>query len=103
MSYFEKIRLAEVTGDHMKLLLRDIFPIIVDGLKVPNKTMSGYVDNCILNLIKNVTFKSGLPVLSSEIREHKAKFVRERCLVMSLSTSHCQSSLSFNSRFVRNI
>lgn len=65
----------------MKFLLRETFCFILDGVKVPNRVMSGYVDNAILTLIKNATFKSCIPSLVSEIRDSKAKMVRERCLV----------------------
>lgn len=74
------MKLAEITKDLMKYLLREIFQTVLDGIKVPNKVMSGFVDNCIIHIIKHTTFKSGLPVLISELKENKAKFVRERCL-----------------------
>ena len=75
------IKFSEITKDHMKFLLRETFCFILDGVKVPNRVMSGYVDNAILTLIKNATFKSCIPSLVSEIRDSKAKMVRERCLV----------------------
>ena len=75
------IKLSEITRDHMKLLLREIFCFILDAVKVPNRVMSGYVDNAVLTIIKNTTFKSCIPSLVSEIRDSKAKMVRERCLV----------------------
>ena len=75
------IKLSEITRDHMKLLLREIFCFILDAVKVPNRVMSGYVDNAILTMIKNTIFKSCIPSLVSEIRDSKAKMVRERCLV----------------------
>ena len=77
------IKFSEITKDHMKFLLRETFCFILDGVKVPNRVMSGYVDNAILTLIKNATFKSCIPSLVSEIRDSKAKMVRERCLVSS--------------------
>jgi hypothetical protein len=61
--------------------MRDMFGSILDGIKVPNKVMSGYVDECIIQLIKRATFKSCVPVLVQEIKDNKAKQVRERCLV----------------------
>ena len=73
-------KLSEVCGDHMKHLLRDIFPAVLDGVKVPNRVMSGFVDTCILKIIKHTTFKSCLQLLFNEIKESKAKFVRERCI-----------------------
>lgn len=76
----------------MKLFLRDSFPYILEGVKVPNKVMSGYVDECILMMIKFTAFKSAIPVLAQEVAFNKAKQVRERCLV-SLNTlfrgNHC--------------
>jgi len=74
-------RLSQVTGDHMRHFLRDSFPFILDGVKVPNKVMSGFVDECIISMIKNTTFKTGIHTLLMEIKESKAKVVRERCLV----------------------
>ncbi len=74
------MKLAEITKDLMKYLLREIFQTVLDGIKVPNKVMSGFVDNCIIHIIKHTTFKSGLPILINELKENKAKFVRERCL-----------------------
>ena len=73
-------RLSEVLGNHMKHLMREIFTTLLDGTKVPNRVMSGYVDNCIMYIIKHTTFKTCLPILFHEIKENKAKFVRERCL-----------------------
>lgn len=43
--------------------------------------MSGYVDECILSMIRHVTFKNGLTVMLSEMRDSKSKVARERCLV----------------------
>lgn len=65
----------------MKLFLRDSFIHILEGIKVPNKVMSGYVDECIIALIQNCVFKSSIPPMALEIKENKAKFVREKCLV----------------------
>ena len=65
----------------MKLFLRDAFPHILEGVKVPNKVMSGYVDECILMMIKYTAFKTAIPVLAQEVAINKAKLVRERCLV----------------------
>ena len=75
------VRLSSVAKDHSKLLFRELFPFILDGVKVPNRVMSGYVDNAILAMIKNTIFKSCLPILVLEIKESKAKLVREHCLV----------------------
>jgi hypothetical protein len=75
------IELSKVCGEKLKSFLRDSFHHILEGVKVPNKVMSGYVDECILSLIRNSIFKSALQILSQEIRENKAKFVREKCLV----------------------
>jgi hypothetical protein len=75
------VRLSQIVGDHMRHFLRDSFAFILDGVKVPNKVMSGFVDECIMNMIKNTTFKTGIHILVSEIRDSKAKVVRERCLV----------------------
>jgi len=72
--------LSDVLGDHMRHLLRDIFPNILDGVKVSNKVMSGYVDDCIITLIRNATFKTAIPILISEYQNSKAKLYRERCL-----------------------
>lgn len=67
-------------GDHLKHLLREIFPSILDGIKVPNRVMSGFVDTLIIGVIKHTTFKMCFPILITEVKENKAKFVRERCL-----------------------
>ena len=72
--------LAEVLGDHMRHFLRDSFPYILDGVKVSNKVMSGYVDECIINLMRHTTFKGAIPLLITEISTSKAKIYRERCL-----------------------
>jgi len=86
------VRLSQIVGDHMRHFLRDSFAFILDGVKVPNKVMSGFVDECIMNMIKNTTFKTGIHILVSEIRDSKAKVVRERCLV-SLSSYPSSSRL----------
>jgi CLASP N terminal len=75
------IKFSEITKDHMKAFLREAFCFILDGIKVPNRVMSGYVDNAIMTMIKNSTFKSCIPLLVCEIRDSKAKLVREKCLV----------------------
>ena len=36
---------------------------------VPNRVMSGYVDLCILAIIKQCTFKTALPILIGEVGE----------------------------------
>ena len=77
------VKLAEVTKDNinMKAMLREIFSFILDGIKVPNRVMSGYVDTAIISMIKHTTFKTCLPSLITEIKNSKAKLVREHCLV----------------------
>lgn len=65
----------------MKPFLRDSFTHILEGIKVPNKVMSGYVDECIQSMIRYCTFKTGIPVITMEIKESKAKMVREKCMV----------------------
>ena len=55
--------LAEKCGDSLKGLLREIFPSVLETMKQPNKVVSGYVDECIIFLIRNVTFKSCIPVI----------------------------------------
>lgn len=75
------ILLSMVTRDRMKLFLRDTFSTIFEGIKLPNKVITGYIDECILLLIRNVSFRSAIYFLYSEFKESKAKFVRERCLV----------------------
>jgi hypothetical protein len=75
------IELAKTVGDRCRVFLRDAFPAIMEGLKVSNKVMSGYVDECILALIHNAVFKSCLSVLLAEIKDNKSKVVREKCLV----------------------
>lgn len=72
--------LSEVLGDHLRHFLRDVFPCILDGVKVSNKVMSGFVDDCIISLIRNTTFKAAIPVLLTELAHSKAKVYRERCL-----------------------
>lgn len=79
------IKFSEITKDHLKFFLRETFCFILDGIKVPNRVMSGFVDNAILTMIKNTTFKSCIPSLVSEIQYSKAKLVREKCLVRNLS------------------
>lgn len=64
----------------LKLFLRDSFGFILEGVKVPNKVMSGFVHDSILSMIQSVTFKSALAVLCTEAKDNKAKLVRERCL-----------------------
>jgi hypothetical protein len=75
------MELSKVCGERLKSFLRDAFPHILEGMKVPNKVMSGYVDECILSLIKTTVFKSALQPLSQEVKENKSKMVREKCLV----------------------
>jgi hypothetical protein len=98
-------RLSVVTKDVMKLFLRETFDIIykavqqvriisliVNNLKSylfhvsivtfqPHAIMSGYVDECIISMIRNTTFKSALPTFATEIQNSKSKLARERCLV----------------------
>eukprot|EP00981_Chlorochromonas_danica_P006196 scaffold1307_cov166-Ochromonas_danica.AAC.18 len=72
--------LATVAGDRIRPLMRDVFPNLVDGVKVSNRVMSGYVDECIIRLIRSAVFKTAIAPLLSEVKENKAKLVRERCL-----------------------
>lgn len=72
--------LAKVAGDRIRPLMRDVFANILDGVRVSNKVMSGYVDECIISLIRAAVFKTAIVPLSAEIRDNKAKIVRERCL-----------------------
>eukprot|EP00605_Chrysophyceae_sp_TOSAG23-4_P000415 GSChrysophyteH1.ASY1.ANO1.471.1 assembled CDS len=72
--------LSELLGDHMRHFLRDFFHFILDGVKVSNKVMSGFVDECIISLIRNTTFKMAIPLIITELSCSKAKLYRERCL-----------------------
>lgn len=78
------MKLAEITGDKMKALLRDCFATVLECIKVPHKVTSGYVDECIIHMIKHVTFKSAIVLIMHEIKDSKAKMARERCLVRYL-------------------
>ena len=73
-------QLSETAHDLMGFLLRDVFAFILDGLKVTNKLMASFVHDCIIILIKNVTYKGSITLLLNEIRTNKAKFVREKCM-----------------------
>jgi len=72
--------LASIAGDQIKLLLREIFPTILEAMKQPHKVMSGYIDNCILSMIRNATFKVCISMIVGEIKESKSKMVRENCI-----------------------
>jgi hypothetical protein len=72
-------KLAEITKDHMKFLLREIFSSLLDGIKNPNKVMSSFVDATIIHIIKHSTWKPALTMLINEIKDNKAKRVREHC------------------------
>ncbi len=65
----------------MKQFLRDTFDSIFAALKAANKVMSGYVDECIISMIRNTQFKTGLSNIVNEIKESKSKQMHERCLV----------------------
>ena len=71
----------QVCGDHARNFLRDAFIFILDAIKIPGKIFAGYADECILSIIRTCSFKSSIPLIAKEIKESKAKFVRERCLV----------------------
>jgi hypothetical protein len=73
--------LSKITGDLMRFFLRDTFESIFIAVKVPNKVMSGYVDECIISMLQHTTFKSAIPVIIGEYRESKSKAAREKCLV----------------------
>ena len=93
------IKLAEIAGDRMKYLLRDCFATILEGVKIPHKVTSGYIDECIVHLIKHVTFKVAIVLIVHEIKESKAKLLRERCLVsvvVDLLSTVFSSDLSSN-------
>lgn len=45
-----------------------------------NKVISSYVDECLLYVIQNAPFKNSIQVIVNEVKENKAKLVRERCL-----------------------
>ena len=65
----------------IKTFLRDTFDTILAALKAPNKVMSGYIDECIISLIRQTPFKSALTSIVNEIRDSKSKHMRERCMV----------------------
>jgi len=75
------MKLSDVTGDRMKPFLRDSFSTILEGVKIPHKVTSGYIDECIVHLIKRVTFKSAIILFMHEIKDSMSKILRERCLV----------------------
>ena len=74
------IKLSSVCKDHVRHFLRDTFSSLLDALKVPNKVMSAYVDDCIRNMIGVSNFRGCIPLIVMEIKESKAKGVRERCI-----------------------
>ena len=79
------IHLSRVASEKMKPFLRDSFPNILEAVKVSNKVMSGYADECVLSMIRNTSFKSAISALAMEVKESKAKFVREKCLVSTVT------------------
>eukprot|EP01032_Pedospumella_encystans_P017632 gene17632-20086_t len=46
------MKLSDVAGDRMKPFLRDSFSTVLEGVKIPHKVTSGYIDECIVHLIK---------------------------------------------------
>ena len=74
--------IVEVTKEHVRTFLREIFVVVLDAIKVPHKLMSGYVDDFILVAIRNGSFKFMLAPINTEITENKSAKVRERCLVI---------------------
>lgn len=68
-------------GDQMRVLLRDICETMLDSVKVANKVISGYIDDCILCLLKHVTNKSCIGIIWSNFVQNKSKSFRERCLL----------------------
>ena len=75
------MKLAGITGERMQFLLKDCFATILEGVKMSNKLTSWYIDDCIVYLIKHVTFKGAIVLIVHEIKESKAKLLCERCLV----------------------
>ena len=69
-----------VLGDHMRHFLRDLFPYILDSVKQTNKVMGGYVDECIVTMIRNSTFKTCIPIIIEQMQHSKSKLYRERCI-----------------------
>lgn len=65
----------------MRPFLRDSFATILEGVKIPHKVTSGYIDECIIHLIRHVTFKGAIVQFMHEIKDSKSKNMRERCLV----------------------
>jgi hypothetical protein len=48
--------LSRVSRDAMRYLLRDVLQTVVEQIKVPNKVTSGYVDECIQEIIHHTTY-----------------------------------------------
>jgi hypothetical protein len=65
----------------MRFFLRETFESIFQAVKVPNKIMSGYVDECIVSMIRHTTFKSAIPLIAADMKDSRAKGVREHCMV----------------------
>ena len=65
----------------MRPFLRETFESIFLAVKVPNKVMSGYVDECIISLIRHTTFKSAISLIVADIKDSRSKGVREHCMV----------------------
>lgn len=81
-------RLSKITKDLMRHFLREAFESIYNASKVPNKVMSGYVDECIISLIRHTTFKSSIHLITTETKESKSKGARERCMVRIIIIIH---------------
>mmetsp|Transcript_15751 Transcript_15751/g.23673 ORF Transcript_15751/g.23673 Transcript_15751/m.23673 type:complete len:588 (-) Transcript_15751:65-1828(-) len=73
-------RLSIITKDLMRHFLREAFESIFIAVKVPNKVMSGYVNECIISLIRHTTFKSAIPLIIGDINNSRSKGVREHCM-----------------------
>lgn len=50
--------LSRVSRDSMRFLLRDVLQTVLEQIKVPNKVTSGYVDECIQEIIHHTTYAS---------------------------------------------
>ena len=81
--------LSAACGDHIKFLMKEIFQTILDALKVQNRVMSGYIDDCICSLLRNSTLKLAIPLLINEFKDCKAKHVREKSVAMVYLLSGC--------------
>jgi hypothetical protein len=90
---------ARAGKDACARLIRELLSVLVEQSGSANKVIKSYTDPCILEVIRHVRFRQGIPAICTFAESHSQKGVRQQCtrcmhqLLSSWGSPYCDGQV----------